>query len=54
MKIFPLPNPASLPVAARWGQRRAVLLLSALLALPGARAAHAQDTPWPGCTRPTT
>lgn len=44
MKTFPLPNNSSLPVAARWGQRRVVLLLSALLSIIGVRAARAQES----------
>ncbi len=48
MKTFPLANNSSLSVAARWGQWRAVLLLSALLGLLGARAARAQENPLAG------
>lgn len=43
MKTLLLTNPFSSFVAARWGQWRAVLLLSALLCLLGGRAARAQE-----------
>ena len=45
MKTLPLPSPSSPSVAARWGQWRTVLLLSALLGPLGPRAARAQEKP---------
>ncbi|MFD1470394.1 hypothetical protein ACFQ48_19355 [Hymenobacter caeli] len=49
MKTFPLPSPSLPFVAARWGQWRTVLLLSALLGAFGPRAARAQqNTPLAG------
>ncbi len=51
MKTRLLTNHSSLPVAARQGQWRAVWLLSALLGVFGARAAHAQENPLAGACK---